>query len=79
MGHLYLTKFLLPLLTATTKNDPHGSMHIIHFSSLGHYMMPLEGIRWSMLKLGDDFLVLAKKIGALKLVTYISLQIFVCF
>jgi len=32
-----------------------------------------------MLKLGDDFLVLAKKIGALKLVTYISLQIFVCF
>jgi hypothetical protein len=30
-------------------------------------MAPPEGIRWSTLKPGDDFLALAKKIGALKL------------
>jgi len=67
LGHFYLTKLLLPLLTATAKNAPPGSVRVVHVSSLGHYMTPPEGIRWSTLKPGDDFLALAKKIGALKL------------
>ena len=66
-GHFYLTKLLLPVLTATAKNAPPGSVRVVHVSSLGHQMTPPEGIRWSTLKPGDDFLALAKKIGALKL------------
>jgi len=60
-------------------------MCVVHVSSLGHHMMPPEGIQWFMLKPGDDFLALAKKIGALKLygqsklVTYILLRMFVYF
>jgi len=67
LGHFYLTKLLLPVLTATAKNAPPGSVRVVHVSSLGHYMTPPEGIQWSTLKPGDDFLALAKKIGALKL------------
>ena len=66
-GHFYLTKLLLPVLTATAKNAPPKSVRVVYVSSLGHQMTPPEGIRWSTLKPGDDFLALAKKIGALKL------------
>ena len=66
-GHFYFTKLLIPVLTATAKDAPAGSVRVVNISSLGHYMTPPEGIQWSTLKPGDDYLALGKKIGALKL------------
>jgi hypothetical protein len=58
---------LLPVLTATAKDAPAGSVRVVNVSSLGHYNTPPEGIQWSSLKPGDDYLAQAKKIGALRL------------
>jgi hypothetical protein len=62
-GHFYLAKLLLPLLTATAKNSPPGSVRVVNVSSIGHYTAPSEGIRWSTLSPGDDCLAVGKKVG----------------
>jgi len=67
LGHFYFTKLLLPVLTATAKDAPAGSVRVVNVASLGHYMTPPEGIQWSSLKPGDDYLAQGKKIGALRL------------
>jgi len=67
LGHYYFTILLLPLLTATAKNSPPGSVRVINVSSLGHTVSPSEGIIWSTLTPGDDCLAVGKKVGALKL------------
>lgn len=62
-GHFYLTKLLLPLLTATAKNSPLGSVRVVNVSSIGHHTAPSEGIRWSTLSPGEDYLAVGKKVG----------------
>ncbi|KAH9994654.1 NAD-P-binding protein [Russula vinacea] len=59
LGHFYFTKLLLPLLT--------GSVRVVNVSSIGHYVVPPDGIQWGTLSPGDDYLALGKKVGALKL------------
>ena len=66
-GHFYFTKLLLPLLTATARNSPPGSVRVVNVSSIGHHTAPPEGIRWSTLSPGDNYLSVGKKIGALTL------------
>lgn len=66
-GHFYFTKLLLPLLTVTAKNSPKGSVRVVNVSSIGHYVVPPDGIQWGTLSPGDDYLALGKKVGALKL------------
>jgi hypothetical protein len=51
----------------TAKNSPKGSVRVVNLSSIGHYMVPSDGIQWSTLAPGGDYLEAAKKIGALKL------------
>ena len=63
-GHFYLTKLLLPLLTATAKNSSPGSVRVVNVSSLGHHAPPSGGIQWSTLSPGDDYLAVGKKLGA---------------
>jgi NAD(P)-dependent dehydrogenase (short-subunit alcohol dehydrogenase family) len=62
-GHFYLAKLLLPLLTATAKNSPPGSVRVVNVSSIGHHVAPSGGIRWSTLSPGDDYLAVGKKVG----------------
>lgn len=62
-GHFYFTKLLLPLLTATAKNAPPGSVRVVNVSSYAHEIAPPEGIRWSTLSPGDDYLAVGKKVG----------------
>jgi hypothetical protein len=62
-GHFYLTKLLLPLLTATAKNSPPGSVRVVNVSSIGHHMPPSGGIQWSTLSPGDNYLAVGKKLG----------------
>lgn len=64
IGHFYLTKLLLPLLSATAKNTPPGSVRVVNVSSIGHHMPPSGGIQWSTLSPGDNHLAVAKKLGA---------------
>jgi len=64
LGHFYFTKLLLPLLTATAKNSPPGSVRVVNVSSIGHHVAPSEGIRWSTLSPGDDCLAVGKNVGA---------------
>jgi NAD(P)-dependent dehydrogenase (short-subunit alcohol dehydrogenase family) len=66
-GHFYFTKLLLPLLTVTAKNSPQKSVRVVNVSSIGHYVVPPDGIQWSTLSPGEDYLAMGKKIGALKL------------
>ena len=68
-GHFYFTKLLIPLLTVTAKNSPQGSVRVVNVSSLGHNVVPPEGIDWSTLAPGnlDEYLAAGKKLGALKL------------
>jgi hypothetical protein len=66
-GHFYFTKLLLPVITATAKKSPPGTVRVVNVASLGHQVAPPEGILWSMLRPGDDFLASAKKLGGLKL------------
>ncbi|KAI0278525.1 hypothetical protein BC826DRAFT_1084073 [Russula brevipes] len=49
LGHFYLTKLLLPILTATAKKSPAGTVRVVNVSSIGHYLGAPEGIRWSTL------------------------------
>ena len=51
----------------TAKNSPKGSVRVVNLSSIGHHVVPPEGIRWSTLAPGGDYLEAAKKVGALKL------------
>ena len=51
----------------TAKNSPKGSVRVVNLSSIGHYVVPPEGLRWSTITPGGDYLEEAKKIGALKL------------
>jgi len=67
LGHFYFTKLLLPLLMVTAKNSPKGSVRVVNLSSIGHYVVPPEGVRRSTLAPGGDYLEAAKKLGALKL------------
>ena len=62
-GHFYFTKLLLPLLTATAKNSPPGSVRVINVSSIAHQVAPSGGIRWPTLSPGDDYLAVGKKVG----------------
>jgi retinol dehydrogenase-12 len=63
-GHFYLTKLLLPLLTATAKSSPPGSVRVVNVSSIGHHMPPSGGIQWPTLSPGDNYLAVGKKVGA---------------
>jgi len=67
LGHFYLTKLLLPILTATAKKSPPGTVRVVNVSSIGHYYGAPEGIRWATLTPGDDSLAARKKLGASKL------------
>jgi len=67
LGHFYLTKLLLPLLTATAKKSPAGTVRVVNVSSIGHYMGASEGIRWTTLSPGNDSLVARKKLGTARL------------
>ena len=51
----------------TAKNSPKGSVRVVNLSSIGHYVVPSDGIQWSTLAPGGDYLEASKKIGALKL------------
>jgi hypothetical protein len=66
-GHFYLTKLLLPLLTATAKNSPSRTVRVVNVSSVGHLRPAREGIRWSSISPGDDSLKVRKKLGPSRL------------
>ncbi|KAH9036285.1 NAD(P)-binding protein [Lactarius hengduanensis] len=63
LGHFYLTKLLLPVLTAAAKKTPAGTVRVVNVSSIGHqlYGAP-EGIRWATLVPGNDSLEARKKL-----------------
>jgi len=42
-------------------------VRVVNVSSIGHYVVPPDGIQWSTLSPGDDYLAVGKKICALKL------------
>lgn len=65
-GHFYLTKLLLPVLTATAKASP-GTVRVVNMSSIVHYMGAREGIRWSTINNGDDAPAARKKLGMARL------------
>ncbi|KAF8500404.1 NAD-P-binding protein [Russula emetica] len=67
LGHFYLTKLLLPILTATAKNSPAGAVRVVNVSSVGHYRGAPEGIRWSSVSPGNDALEARKKLGTTRL------------
>ncbi|KAH9179024.1 NAD(P)-binding protein [Lactarius sanguifluus] len=67
LGHFYLTKLLLPILTATAKKTPAGTVRVVNVSSLGHQYGPPEGIRWATLAPGNDSLEARKKLNTTKL------------
>ncbi|KAH9179021.1 NAD-P-binding protein [Lactarius sanguifluus] len=67
LGHFYLTKLLLPVLAATAKKTPAGTVRVVNVSSLGHQYVPPEGIRWATLGPGNDSLKARKKFNATKL------------
>ena len=64
-GHFYLTKLLLPVLTATAKKTPAGTVRVVNVSSMGHHYRAPEGIRWATL--ANDSLKARKKFGTTKL------------
>jgi len=65
-GHFYLTKLLLPVLTATAKASP-GAVRVVNMSSIVHYMGAREGIRWSTINNGDGAVAARKKLGMARL------------
>ncbi|KAI9462833.1 NAD-P-binding protein [Lactarius psammicola] len=67
LGHFYLTKLLLPVLTATAKKTPAGTVRVVNVSSIGHQYGAPEGIRWSTIAPGNDSLEARKKLGTTKL------------
>jgi len=66
-GHFYLTKSLLPVLTATAKKTPAGTVRVVNLSSVTHNYGVPEGIRWATVGPGNDCLAAGKKLGATKL------------
>jgi hypothetical protein len=66
-GHFYLTKLLLPVLAATAKSSPAGTVRVINVSSLGHNRAAPEGIRWTSVSPGNDSLEARKKLGTARL------------
>ncbi|KAI0253336.1 hypothetical protein BJV78DRAFT_203386 [Lactifluus subvellereus] len=66
LGHFYLTKLLLPVLTETAKKAPAKTVRVINVSSIGHYGAA-EGIRWSTLAPGNESLEARKKFGSARL------------
>jgi hypothetical protein len=66
-GHFYLTKLLLPVLKATAKNSPAGTVRVVNMSSIAHYMSASEGIRWSTLGPGTEAAAARKKLGMARL------------
>ncbi|KAH9973215.1 hypothetical protein BGW80DRAFT_1459128 [Lactifluus volemus] len=67
LGHFYLTKLLLPVLTETAKKAPAKTVRVINVSSIGHYLGAEEGIRWSTLTPGDQMAEERKKLGSIRL------------
>jgi len=66
-GHFYLTKLLLPLLTATAKGAPAKTVRVVNVSSLGHYFGAPEGIRWTTIVPGSESHEARKKLGSTRL------------
>ena len=67
VGHYYFTKLLIPVLTATAKKTPAGTVRVVNVSSLGHHYGASEGISWATLAPGNDSLEPRKKLGVTKL------------
>jgi len=68
LGHFYLTKLLLPVLTTTAKNSPAGTVRVVNVSSIGHLVGAPEGIRWTTVSPnGNDALQARKKLGSARL------------
>lgn len=63
-GHFYLTKLLLPVLTATAKKNPAGTVRVVNLASITHHYGVSEGIKWSTVGPGDDALATGRKLGA---------------
>jgi retinol dehydrogenase 12 len=63
-GHFYLTKLLLPVLTATPKKAPAKTVRVINVSSVGHYFGAPEGIRWTTINPGAESLNARKTLGS---------------
>lgn len=54
LAHWVLTSYLLPLMLATSKNLPPGSVRIVNLSSFGHWSAPSGGINFADLSLKDQ-------------------------
>ncbi|KAH9179022.1 NAD(P)-binding protein [Lactarius sanguifluus] len=67
LGHFYLTKLLLPVLTAAAKKTPVGTVRVVNVSSIAHQYGAPEGIRWATLAPGNDSLEARKKLTSTKL------------
>jgi len=67
LAHFYLTKLLLPVLTATAKKAPAKTVRVVNVSSLGHYLGAPEGIRWTTINPGTESLEERKKLGSARL------------
>jgi retinol dehydrogenase 12 len=66
-GHFYLTKLLLPLLTATAQKAPAKTVRVVNVSSLRHYLGAPEGIRWTTIVPGTESHEARKKLGSNRL------------
>ncbi|KAI0297376.1 NAD(P)-binding protein [Russula brevipes] len=64
LAHFFLTKLLLPVLKATAKNSPPGTVRVINLSSISHYMAPVEA-RVARGKLGTIRLNGQSKLGTI--------------
>jgi len=67
LGHFYLTKLLLPALTATAKKTPAGTVRVVNLSSITHHYGVPEGIKWSTVGPGEEAHAAAKKLGSTRL------------
>jgi len=64
LGHFYLTKLILPVLTATAKKNPPGTVRVVNLASVTHNYGVSEGIKWSTVGPGDEALATGRKLGA---------------
>ncbi|KAH9005636.1 NAD-P-binding protein [Lactarius hatsudake] len=67
LGHFYLTKLLLPVLTATAKKTSAGTVRVVNVSSIAHQYGAPEGIRWATLAPGNDSFEARKELTSTKL------------
>jgi len=67
LGHFYLTKLLLPVLTATAQKCSPGTVRVVNVSSIGHYVGAPEVIQWSTLASGNDSVGPRTKLGSARL------------